>query len=1024
MIAVKKWILNPQGDKEMILSISRQMGLSAVVSNLLVQRGVDTVDKVHKFFNPQLSDLYDPFLMKDMDKAVLRLEQAIRNNEKIMVYGDYDVDGTTAVALMYSFINYKLGHPNVQFYIPDRYDEGYGISRKSIEYSKDCNVKLIIALDCGVKAVEEVAYAKSLGMDFVICDHHLQGEFLPDAVAILDPKRLDCQYPFDELSGCGVGFKLAQGYAQKNNIPFEKVAGLLDLLVVSIASDIVSITGENRILAYHGLQKLTREPIFGLKTILKTCELVGQVISIDDIVFKVGPRINAAGRMANCATGSSSGGNNAVKLMISRNKEDADKYVKIVDNRNSDRKEVDRSITVEALDLVKSDPLFDERKCTVIYNPNWMKGVLGIVASRLIEKYYRPTVVLTETDGLISGSARSVAGFDLYQAVESCADLLENFGGHTYAAGMTMKKENYEKFKERFENYVNVNISDEMLISHIDIDCEIDINDVNSALMRDLSKFHPFGPGNTRPVFRSRKLNDAGQGRPVGREGEHLKLDVIGCQMGKSVPAIGFGLSAYADTTLKGHAFDMCYALTENTYRGVAKLQLRIKDIKESNSFDTNETIDKLYCLFEQCGNISTDSRNLEQYMQRGEKVLFFALKGDNFDGNEFVEKALINGATYCVSDLHDYYNNPNVVVVNNVLDVLKRLSSYHRSQLKAKVIAITGSNGKTTTKELLNNVLSQKYCVSSTVGNLNNHIGVPLTLLSIPKECEIAIVEMGASHIGEIAELCEIAKPDYGIVTNIGKAHLEGFGSIEGVAKAKGEMVKYLADSGGIFFCNDNCSFMSSIVESSVFCSSKDVLNYSVENVKIEESEKGELIVVDTFAVYKTQLFGEYNKFNVMAAVAIGKYFNVPDADIASSIEAYKPTNKRSQLIDSSRNIIILDTYNANPSSMESALSNFHNFEGKNKVIILGDMKELGSHTLHEHIAVLKLVDKMTLDRVILVGNYFREALGRYPIAADWSENAELLLKELESKPVDKATILIKGSNSMTLDIVISTLI
>lgn len=585
MIAVKKWILNPQGDIEKSLSLSHQMGISTVVSNLLIQRGIDTVEKAKKFFNPQLSELHDPFLMKDMENAVERLERAIKNNEKIMVYGDYDVDGTTAVSLVYFFIKNILGHSNVQFYIPDRYTEGYGVSNGGIDYAKSCNTKLLIAVDFGIKAVAEVAYASSLGIDFIICDHHLQGDTLPDAVAVLDPKRNDCSYPFKELSGCGVGFKLVQAYASRNNIPFEKIECLLDFLAVSIASDIVSITDENRVLAYYGLKRLSTRPSLGLKAIIKMCDLLNQDITIDDIVFKIGPRINAAGRMENSVEqgSSSSGGNNVVKLLTARTEQDAQTYVKIVDTINTSRKEVDRFITNEALNLVKDHPDLLSKKCTVIFNPSWMKGILSIVASRLIERYYRPTVVLTESDGLISGSARNVRGFDLYQAVEHCEDLLENFGGHTYAAGMTMKKENFELFKAKFEKYVEDNISDDMLVPCINVDCEIDLNNVNNTLLRELSMFHPFGPGNSRPVFWSSKLHDAGQGRPVGRDGEHLKLDIIdGKALSRGVPAIGFGLVNYADLTLSGHAFDMCYSITENNYRGEVKLQLRIKDIKKS----------------------------------------------------------------------------------------------------------------------------------------------------------------------------------------------------------------------------------------------------------------------------------------------------------------------------------------------------------------------------------------------------------------------------------------------------------
>ncbi len=468
-----------------------------------------------------------------------------------------------------------------QFYIPDRYDEGYGISKKAIDYAKGCDVKLFIALDCGIKAIDEIEYALEQGIEFIVCDHHLPSDTLPRAAAILDPKRSDCNYPFDELSGCGVGFKLAQGYSERNNIPFEKIEPLLDLLVVSIAADIVSINDENRILAYYGLKRLNSNPSMGLRGIITVCDMGSHNISIDDIVFKIGPRINAAGRMEN-DSGSSSGGNNAVKLLISRTTADASRYVKIVDDRNSNRKEVDRTITNEALNFLKNETEFENKKCTVIYNPDWMKGVVGIVASRLIERYYRPTVVLTESNGLISGSARSVAGFDLYQAVEHCSDLLENFGGHTYAAGMTLKKENFEKFKQKFEKYVDDNISDSMLVPHINIDADIDLKLVDSRLLRELSRFHPFGPGNTRPTFRSRRLHDAGSGRPVGHGGEHLKLDIINSEVNKSIPAIGFGLSHYANLALSGHAFDMCYSITENAYRGEIKLQLRIRDIKRS----------------------------------------------------------------------------------------------------------------------------------------------------------------------------------------------------------------------------------------------------------------------------------------------------------------------------------------------------------------------------------------------------------------------------------------------------------
>lgn len=581
MLAEKKWILNSQGDIEKTVLLSKELGIQTVLANLLVQRGIDTVEKANKFFNPKLEELYSPFLMKDMDCAVKRLEQAIANNENIMVYGDYDVDGTTAVSLMYVFINYIIGHKKVQFYIPDRYKEGYGISKKSIEYAKSREVKLIIALDCGIKANEEISYAKSIGIDFIICDHHLPGDVLPDTVAVLDPKRSDCQYPFKELSGCGVGFKFAQAYSERNDIPFEKIESLLDFLVVSIASDIVSIIDENRILAYFGLKRLSQTPCLGLKSIINICELNNQNITIDDIVFKIGPRINAAGRMENeIEGGSSSGGNNSVKLLISNSKENASEYGRIINDRNDNRKEIDRTITDEARVLVESDINYKTRKCTVIYNPSWMKGVVGIVASRLIESYYRPTVVLTESNGLISGSARSIVGFDLYQAIEHCSDLLENFGGHTYAAGLTMKSENLEPFKTKFEAYVNANITDDILIPHLNIDCYLDLKEIDSKLMREISKFQPFGPGNNRPVFCTKNVHDSGQGRPVGKTGEHLKLDIINKDIIRSIPAIAFGQSNKGDYALSGNPFDICYSITENNYRGETKLQLRVKDIK------------------------------------------------------------------------------------------------------------------------------------------------------------------------------------------------------------------------------------------------------------------------------------------------------------------------------------------------------------------------------------------------------------------------------------------------------------
>ncbi|MEG1405571.1 MAG: single-stranded-DNA-specific exonuclease RecJ, partial [Alistipes sp.] len=484
----KRWVVKPQGDPTAVAALAAELKISPVLANLLVQRGIDNVERAKKFFDPQLSDLHDPFLMKDMDKAVERVERAVREQETIMVYGDYDVDGCTAVALVYKFLR-RLKHKNLMFYIPDRYTEGYGISIKGIDHAARKGVSLIIALDCGIKATEKVAYAKQNGVDFIICDHHLPAEEIPQAVAVLDPKRIDCNYPFNELSGCGVGFKLVQGYAQKNKIPFEEISPLLDLLVVSIASDIVPLVDENRVLAHYGLMRLNREPSKGLLSIIKICGLENHNITVDDIVFKIGPRINAAGRMRMDETdenASPSGGHAAVNLLIEASECAADEFGSVIDAYNQDRKSIDRSVTLEAHNFIENNPELKELKSTVVYNPKWMKGIVGIVASRLIETYYRPTVVLTMSNGFVTGSARSVPGFDLYQAVESCADLLENFGGHMYAAGLTMKPENVEEFTRRFHAFVEKTIDPQMLVPQVDVDAELLFSDITSTFRRDL----------------------------------------------------------------------------------------------------------------------------------------------------------------------------------------------------------------------------------------------------------------------------------------------------------------------------------------------------------------------------------------------------------------------------------------------------------------------------------------------------------------------------------------------------------
>ena len=579
----KRWVVRARGNQEVVERLATHLRMSPVLTNLLVQRGIDTVEKANKFFNPQLSDLHDPFLMKDMDRAVERIEQAVRNNEKIMVYGDYDVDGTTAVALVYTFLR-RLGHDNLRFYIPDRYNEGYGVSIKSIDYAASKGVSLVITLDCGIKASEKVAYAKEKGIDYIICDHHLPADHLPEAVAVLDPKRHDCEYPFKELSGCGVGFKLVQAYALRNNIPFSEVERLLDLVVVSIASDIVPLADENRILAHFGLKRLNENPSKGLLSIIKICGLEKHTITIDDIVFKIGPRINAAGRMRvdeEDEKAAPSGGHAAVNLLIERNEKVAENFGSMIDTFNQDRKSIDRSVTQEAHEWVESHPELKNRKSTVIYNPKWMKGIVGIVASRLIETYYRPTVVMTMSNGFATGSARSVPGFDLYQAVESCADLLENFGGHMYAAGLTMKPENVEEFTRRFNAYVEEHIDPQMLIPQVEIDSELLFSDITPAFRRDLNRFQPFGPGNTSPVFITRGASSHGDARLVGAECEHLRMDLMQRQKpNTTLQAIAFQQPTHFEWVRSGRPVDVCYTIVENHYRGTVSTQLRVKDIK------------------------------------------------------------------------------------------------------------------------------------------------------------------------------------------------------------------------------------------------------------------------------------------------------------------------------------------------------------------------------------------------------------------------------------------------------------
>ncbi|MBR5249877.1 MAG: single-stranded-DNA-specific exonuclease RecJ [Bacteroidales bacterium] len=568
----KKWITKASSDPALVDKLAADLAVDRVLAELLVQRNICTYEEARNFFRPDLSKLHDPFLMKDMDKAVARLDQAINQGEKVLIYGDYDVDGTTAVALFYSFI--KNFNANSDYYIPDRYDEGYGISYKGIDYAADNGYTLIVALDCGIKDIEKVAYAKQRGIDFIICDHHLPDENLPEAVAVLDPKRTDCQYPFDDLSGCGVGFKLVQAYGIRKSLPFEWVITLLDLVVVSIASDLVSVTGENRILAYYGLERLNESPRKGLLSIIKLSGLEKHRITIDDIVFKIGPRINAAGRMQS--------GRTAVDLLISRNDEEAKTIGNTINTHNNDRKNIDREITYEAVQMVKNSPGFAKKKSTIVFNPVWHKGVVGIVASRLVETYYRPTIVLTQSNGFITGSARSIPGFDLYDAIESCSDLLENFGGHMYAAGLTLRLENLPMFCERFEAFVASKITEEQLTPLVTIDAKLDFKQITPKFFRILKQFQPFGPGNASPVFETSNVYDNGNGRLVGADNGHMKLELIQeDEPYRYISAIAFNRSEYFDHLQSGNPVDICYSIAENYYRGIANIQLMVKDIKK-----------------------------------------------------------------------------------------------------------------------------------------------------------------------------------------------------------------------------------------------------------------------------------------------------------------------------------------------------------------------------------------------------------------------------------------------------------
>lgn len=566
-----KWIYETPSPESAALAsrLAAKAGIHPALGKLLIDRGITEEISMRKFFRPQLSDLHDPFLMNDMQTAVDRLNTALRRKERILIYGDYDVDGCTAVALVYRFL--QQYYSNLDFYIPDRYEEGYGISHKGIDFAAATGVKLIIVLDCGIKAIEEIAYAKEKGIDFIICDHHVPDDTLPEAVAILNPKRRDNRYPYTHLSGCGVGFKFMQGFAASNGIEFNKLTSLLDLCAVSIASDIVPIMDENRILAFHGLRSLNSNPSIGLQAILEVCSLSDRELSMNDIIFKIGPRINASGRMQS--------GREAVELLVEKDYSAALEKASRINLYNEARKDLDKQMTEEAIMQVHDMPQLDERRSIVIYNEEWHKGVIGIVASRLTEQYYRPAVVLTRSEGMATGSARSVSGFDVYKAVQSCADLLENFGGHTYAAGLTLKVENIEEFSRRFENYVTEHILDEQTEASLEIDAILDFKDVTFNFYQDLKRFAPFGPGNARPIFCTRRVYDYGTSKVVGRGQEHIKLELVDNKSNNIMNGIAFGQSSQARYIKTKRAFDICYAIEENTHKR-GEVQLQIEDIR------------------------------------------------------------------------------------------------------------------------------------------------------------------------------------------------------------------------------------------------------------------------------------------------------------------------------------------------------------------------------------------------------------------------------------------------------------
>jgi len=561
-----RWSAKQIPNQEVVARLSKEINVSIHIANILVQRGVDTFEKAKQYFRPSLSDLHDPFLLKDMDVAYARIKDAVTKQEKMMVYGDYDVDGTTAVSIVYSY--FKTLNQNIEYYIPDRYREGYGISKIGIDFAAENNIHLIIALDCGIRSNDLIDYANSKGVDFIICDHHLPGEKLPNAAAILNPKRFDCTYPYKELSGAGIGFKLIQGYSKKEGFSEEKILEYIDLVAVSIASDLVEMRGENRVLAFFGLKKLNENPSIGLQSLLESAAAKSKY-SIQDIIFGIGPKINAAGRIADAKS--------AVKVLIEQDFSTARQLSRILNDRNDERKELDTDITKDAVNIVENTPGLLDRKSIVLRGEDWHKGVVGIVASRMVEQFYKPTIVFSLNDGVYTGSARSVKNFDIHEAIQCCSEFVDQFGGHKYAAGLSVKLENFEVFAEAFEKYVAANITESSLTPEVEYDLELELSDITENMMKLVSQMAPFGPGNTIPIFKTDNVKAQNTARVL--KDKHLKLQLSGNSR-HTFDAIGFGLAEHYHTVSNGNIFNACYSIEENNYNGRISVQLRLRDIK------------------------------------------------------------------------------------------------------------------------------------------------------------------------------------------------------------------------------------------------------------------------------------------------------------------------------------------------------------------------------------------------------------------------------------------------------------